>query len=176
MTKCEVRGLSVEKLGLQEDSVAWDIGAGTGSVTVEMALRAFDGEVWAVEKKPAAAELIQENCRRFGAPNVQVVEGTAPEALKELPAPTHVFIGGSSGSLREILELALAKNPAVRVVINAITLETVGEANACLKELPFTDTEIVQLQTAKARKAGPYQLMMGQNPVYLFSAWGKGEA
>ena len=176
MTKCEVRGLSVEKLGLQEDSVAWDIGAGTGSVTVEMALRAFDGEVWAVEKKPAAAELIQENCRRFGAPNVQVVEGTAPEALKELPAPTHVFIGGSSGSLREILELALAKNPAVRVVINAITLETVGEANACLKELPFTDTEIVQLQTAKARKAGPYQLMMGQNPVYLFSARGKGEA
>lgn len=175
MTKCEVRGLSVDKLALSETSVVWDIGAGTGSVTVEMALQAFEGQVWAVEKKPEAAELIGQNCRKFGIPNVHVVEGAAPEALRDLPAPSHVFIGGSSGNLREILELCLEKNPGVRVVINAITLETVSEANFCLKELPFADTEIVQLQAAKAKKAGPYQMMMGQNPVYIFSAHGREE-
>ena len=175
MTKCEVRGLSVEKLNLTEDSLVWDIGAGTGSVTVEMALRAFEGQVWAIEKKAAAAELIRENCRKFGTPNVQVIEGTAPEALADLPAPTHVFIGGSSGNLKEILKLLLEKNPGVRVVINAITLETVSEANACLKELPFTDVEIVQIQAAKAKHVGPYQMMMGQNPVYIFTARGREE-
>ena len=175
MTKSEVRGLSVEKLRLQEDSVAWDVGAGTGSVTVEMALRAFEGQVWAVEKKPEAAALIEENCRKFGTPNVHVVEGTAPEALEDLPAPTHVFIGGSSGNLKEILALVLGKNPKVRVVLNAITLETVGEANACLKELPFENVEITQIQVSKSKKVGPYQMMMGQNPVYIFSCQGKGE-
>ena len=175
MTKSEVRGLSVEKLRLQEDSVAWDVGAGTGSVTVEMALRAFEGQVWAVEKKPEAAALIEENCRKFGTPNVHVVEGTAPEALEDLPAPTHVFIGGSSGNLKEILALVLGKNPKVRVVLNAITLETVGEANACLKELPFENVEITQIQVSKSKKVGPYQMMMGQNPVYIFYCQGKGE-
>ncbi len=175
MTKSEVRGLSVEKLRLQEDSVAWDVGAGTGSVTVEMALQAFEGQVWAVEKKPEAAALIEENCRTFGTPNVHVVEGTAPEALEDLPAPTHVFIGGSSGNLKEILALVLGKNPKVRVVLNAITLETVGEANACLKELPFENVEITQIQVSKSKKVGPYQMMMGQNPVYIFSCQGKGE-
>ena len=173
MTKCEVRGLSVEKLGLSADSVVWDVGAGTGSVTVELALRAYEGQVWAIERKPEAAGLIGQNCRRFGAANVQVVEGKAPEALEDLPAPTHVFIGGSSGNLREILALCLKKNPAVRVVVNAVTLETVGEANACFKELPFTEVEIVQLQVSRARTAGPYRLMTGQNPVYIFSARGK---
>lgn len=175
MTKSEVRWLSVEKLRLQEDSVAWDVGAGTGSVTVEMALRAFEGQVWAVEKKPEAVALIEENCRTFGTPNVHVVEGTAPEALEDLPAPTHVFIGGSSGNLKEILALVLGKNPKVRVVLNAITLETVGEANACLKELPFENVEITQIQVSKSKKVGPYQMMMGQNPVYIFSCQGKGE-
>lgn len=174
MTKCEIRGLSVDKLGLSEDAVVWDIGAGTGSVTVEMALQAFEGQVWAVEKNPEAARLIGQNCRKFGTVNVQVIEGTAPEALRDLPAPTHVFIGGSSGNLWEILKLCLEKNPSVRVVLNAITLETVSEANRCLKELPFTETEIVQIQAAKAKKAGPYQMMMGQNPVYIFSARGQG--
>lgn len=176
MTKSEVRSLSVAKLGLSRDSVAWDVGAGTGSVTIEMALAASEGQVFAVEKKPEAAALIRENCCRFGTPNVQVTEGTAPEALKDLPAPTHVFIGGSSGNLREILELLLEKNPKVRLVINAITLETVGEANACLKELPFTDVEITQIQAAKSKKVGSYQMMLGQNPVYIFACTGKGEA
>ena len=176
MTKSEVRSLSVAKLNLNRDSIAWDIGAGTGSVTIEMALAAADGEVYAIEKKPAAAALIAENARRFGTPNVEVHVGTAPEALTDLPAPTHAFIGGSSGNMKEILQLLLAKNPQVRVVINAITLETVAEANSCFKELGFTDVDITQIQAAKAKKVGPYEMMMGQNPVYIFAGTGKGEA
>lgn len=176
MTKSEVRSLSVAKLNLNRDSIAWDIGAGTGSVTIEMALAAADGEVYAIEKKPAAAALIEENARRFGTPNVEVHVGTAPGALTDLPAPTHAFIGGSSGNMKEILQLLLAKNPQVRVVINAITLETVAEANSCFKELGFTDVDITQIQAAKAKKVGPYEMMMGQNPVYIFAGTGKGEA
>lgn len=176
MTKSEVRSLSVAKLNLNRDSIAWDIGAGTGSVTIEMALAAADGEVYAIEKKPAAAALIEENARRFGTPNVEVHVGTAPEALTDLPAPTHAFIGGSSGNMKEILQLLIAKNPQVRVVINAITLETVAEANSCFKELGFTDVDITQIQAAKAKKVGPYEMMMGQNPVYIFAGTGKGEA
>ena len=176
MTKSEVRSLSVSKLNLNRDSIAWDIGAGTGSVTIEMALAAADGEVYAIEKKPAAAALIEENARRFGTPNVEVHVGTAPEALTDLPAPTHAFIGGSSGNMKEILQLLLAKNPQVRVVVNAITLETVAEANSCFKELGFTDVDITQIQATKAKKVGPYEMMMGQNPVYIFAGTGKGDA
>ena len=176
MTKSEVRSLSVAKLNLNRDSIAWDIGAGTGSVTIEMALAAADGEVYAIEKKPAAAALIEENARKFGTPNVEVHVGTAPEALTDLPAPTHAFIGGSSGNMKEILQLLLDRNPQVRVVVNAITLETVAEANHCFKELGFTDIDITQIQAAKAKKVGPYEMMMGQNPVYIFAGTGKGEA
>ena len=176
MTKSEVRSLSVAKLNLNRDSIAWDIGAGTGSVTIEMALAAADGEVYAIEKKPAAAALIEENAKKFGTPNVEVHVGTAPEALADLPTPTHAFIGGSSGNMKEILQLLLSKNPQVRVVVNAITLETVAEANSCFKELGFTDIDITQIQAAKAKKVGPYEMMMGQNPVYIFAGTGKGEA
>lgn len=176
MTKSEVRSLSVAKLSLNRDSIAWDIGAGTGSVTIEMALAAADGEVYAIEKKSAAAALIEENAKKFGTPNVEVHVGTAPEALTDLPAPTHAFIGGSSGNMKEILKLLLDRNPRVRVVVNAITLETVAEANSCFKELGFTDVDITQIQAAKAKKVGPYEMMMGQNPVYIFAGTGKGEA
>ena len=172
MTKSEIRCLSVAKLGLCRNSNVYDIGAGTGSVSVEMALQASEGTIWAVEKEEEAADLIRENCRKFQVSNVEVVTGTAPEALEDLPAPTHAFIGGSSGNLKEILELLLKKNPKIRVVINAVTLETIGETAECLKELPFIHRETVQVQMAKAKTLGRYQLMMGQNPVYIFTADG----
>lgn len=172
MTKAEVRSISLSKLRLSRDAVAYDVGAGTGSLSVEMALQAWDGHVYAVEKNPEAAALIRENKRSFGADNLTVLEGTAPEALFELPAPTHVFVGGSSGNLKEILLAALEKNPGVRVVINAIALETVGEALECLKTLPFTETDVVAVSSARAKGVGRYHMMMGQNPVYIISCTG----
>lgn len=174
MTKCEVRSVSLSKLGLTRDAVVMDVGAGTGSVAVEMALQAWDGHVYAIEKKAEAVALLKENKRKFCADHLTVVEGLAPEALSDLPAPTHVFIGGSSGNLKEIMEAVLNKNPSVRIVINAIALETAAEALTCLKCLPVTDTDIVTVQAARAKEIGDYHMMMGQNPVYVISCTGRG--
>ena len=172
MTKEEVREVSLSKLRLEKDSVIYDVGAGSGSVSVEMALQALEGAVYAVEKNPTAVNLLRENKKKFCADNLTVVEGLAPEALKELPAPTHAFIGGSAGNMKEILELLLRKNPGVRVVVNAITLETVAETLDALRELPFGKADIVSVTAAKAKKAGRYHMMMGQNPVYVISVSG----
>ena len=143
-------------------------------MSVEMARMALEGHVWAVEKNPAAVELLKKNKKKFQADNLTIVEGPAPEALKDLPAPTHAFIGGSSGNLREIAELLLEKNPSLRMVVNAITLETLGEALKVMGELPFTDVDIVSVTAAKSRELGPYHMMMGQNPVYIISGTGGG--
>ena len=124
MTKEEVRTVSLSKLRLTADSVCYDVGAGTGSLSVEMALRAHQGQVWAIEKKEDAVELIHRNKVKFAADNLEIVEGLAPEALKDLPAPTHAFIGGSSGNLKEIVKLLLEKNAHVRIVINCCLLYT----------------------------------------------------
>ena len=175
MTKEEVRTVSLSKLRLTAEAVVYDVGAGTGSVSVEIALAVPGGRVYAVEKKPEAVALLQKNKRHFGADNLTVVEGLAPEALEGLPAPTHAFIGGSSGNLREIVALLLGKNPAVRIVVTAITLETVEEALAAMREFPVTDAETVSLTVAKARNVGRYHMMTGQNPVYIFSFSGEAQ-
>ena len=172
MTKSEVRSLSVAKLRLTKDAVVYDVGAGTGSVSVEMALQAADGMVYAVERKEEACALIEKNKRHFGTPNIQVIHGLAPEALAGLPVPTHAFLGGSAGNLREIMDCLLQKNPAIRMVINTVTLETIGEVMDCLKTLPVREEEILSVNIAKARTVGAYHLMTGQNPIYIITCRG----
>ncbi|MCF0151405.1 MAG: precorrin-6Y C5,15-methyltransferase (decarboxylating) subunit CbiT, partial [Firmicutes bacterium] len=169
MTKSEVRAVALSRLAMTRDAICWDIGAGTGSVSVEMALLAEEGRVYAVEKKADAFALLQENIKKFGAFNITAVEGSAPAALEALPAPTHVFIGGSSGRLKDIIGAALEKNPHARIVATAIALETVAELSSCMKEFSFTHKEAVCIQAARSRKAGPYHLMTGANPVYIFT-------
>lgn len=172
MTKEEVRTVSLSKMEISEEAVCYDVGAGTGSLSVEMAMRAFSGKVYAVEKKPEAVALIKKNALKFGRDNLEVVEGTAPGALEGLPAPSHCFIGGSSGNLREILTVILDKNPSVRLVINCITLETLQEAMDAMQKLPFTDVEVVQLMVSRAKSLGRYHMMMGENPIYIISCTG----
>ena len=172
MTKSEVRAVSLSKLRLTEDALCWDVGAGTGSVAVEMALLARKGRVWAIEKRADAIGLLEQNKGKFRLGNREIVEGTAPEACRELPAPTHVFIGGSSGGIREIIALAREKNPRVRVVATAIALESVGELATCMKDKTLAEAETVCLQVSRGKKAGPYHLMLGQNPVYIFTLQG----
>lgn len=166
MTKEEVRAVSLAKLRLTEDAVCYDVGAGTGSVSVEMALRAGQGRVYAIEKKPETVELLKENRKKFAADHLRIVEGTAPEALEGLEPPTHVFIGGSSGNLAEILRLLLKKNPAVRTVINCITLETLSEALAAARELELS-CDVVQVAVSRAKTVSRYHMMMGENPIYI---------
>ena len=172
MTKQEVRAVTLAKLGVTRSAVCWDVGAGTGSVSLEMAECAEDGVVYAVEQKETACELIEKNKLHLGVSNVRVVRGTAPEALSELPAPTHVFIGGSSGNMKEILELALGKNPRARIVVNTVTAESFAEAVELMKRLPVTDCEIVELSAAHGRSVGRYHLMTAQNPVFVISMTG----
>lgn len=175
MTKSEIRSISLSRLELARDSVVYDVGAGTGSVSVEMALLASDGWVYAIEKKPEAVELIRKNQKKFGAANLEVVEGLAPAALEALPAPTHAFIGGSSGNMEEILRLLLKKNPRIRIVVNAIALETVAETISCMKKLPICREDIVTAAIGKSKSVAGYHMMMGQNPVYVISFSGREE-
>ena len=173
MTKSEVRSISLSKLRLAEDSIVYDIGAGTGSVSIEAARLACSGMVYAIEKKTEAVELIHRNMRHLKASNIQVIEGTAPDDMEDLPAPTHAFLGGTSGNMMSILSLLLRKNPRVRIVINAIALETVGETLRVLKELGIDGADITCVNISKAKAVGSYHLMMGQNPVYVIACGGK---
>ena len=173
MTKEEIRSISISKLALTKQSIVYDIGAGTGSIGIECALQATDGTVYAIEKKADALELLAKNQQRCGVTNLKIVAGEAPLAMDELPAPTHTFIGGSSGNMKEIVNLLLEKNPSVRIVINCIALETVAEVMNLLKVIQFEFQDIVQVSVGKSKTLGNYHMMMGQNPVYIITLQGK---
>ena len=176
MTKEEVRLVSLGKLAVRPDDTVWDVGAGTGAVTLALARAAADGVVYAVERNPDALALLSENRQKLGGYNVQIVPGKAPDALGALPAPDRVFIGGSGGQLRRILEIVRDKNPAARVVVNAIALETLHEAQTALCDLGFADFEVVQLAVSRGRAVGPYTMMTANNPVFILSGGGKHDA
>ena len=167
MTKAEIRSISLSKLRLPQGAVAYDVGSGSGSVSVEMAMQAFRGTVYAIEMKDNAVALTQKNKEKFSLMNLEVIHGKAPEALNDLPAPTHAFIGGSSGSMKGIIDCLLKKNPHVRIVINAVTLETVSELTELSKAFDYCD--IAEVSVAKPRVLGRYRLMTAHNPVYIFT-------
>ena len=169
MTKSEIRSVCLSKLALTEDALCWDIGCGTGSVAVEMALQAKKGRVCAIDIDPAAAELTAKNAARFACDNLSVTLGAAPEACAALPTPTHVFIGGSSGNLREIIRTLFERKAPMRITAAAVTLDSVAELTDISESFPFAETEAVMIQTARAKKAGSHRLMLGGNPVYIFT-------
>lgn len=174
MTKEEVRALAVCKLRVLSAHVVWDVGAGTGSVSVELARAARAGVVCAVERDAVACALVQENARRLGVGNVRVVEGVAPEALAGLPVPDRVFVGGSCGRLGDILRAVVETNPCVRVCVSAIVIETLAEALRVMDELGMVHVDVTQVSIAKGRLVGGRHMMRGANPVYLVTADGPG--
>lgn len=169
MTKEEIREVSICKLHLTEGTVVYDIGSGTGSIAVEIAGLSDRTEVYAIERKPEAVALLAQNRERFRMDNIQIVEAPAPEGLEELPAASHAFIGGSGGKLREILETLYRKNPRMRVVINAISLETIAELKEVLEYFPVKEEEILQMQVNRVRKIGSYHMPKAENPVWICS-------
>lgn len=174
MTKREVRAAIPGLLAPERGDVVWDVGAGTGSVSVELALLDPSLQVYAVERNEEACGLIARNRARFGAYNLRLVQGAAPAALEDLPAPAAAFLGGSGGQLGRCLEILLEKNPAVRVCVSAIAAETLGRATELLSGGAWQDFAVAQISAARSRKAGPYHLMTGQNPIWLLSARGRG--
>lgn len=174
MTKQEVRAVALAKLRLTATDTVWDVGAGTGSVSIEAALVARAGSVWAVERNVAGVQLIRENADAFGCGNVHAVPGVAPEALAKLPVPDAVFVGGSAGELPSIVEAALEKNSQVRLCVPCVTVETLTEACALLSGSRFKGFEACQVSAARAETVGSHHLMKAQNPVFLVSARGAG--
>ena len=170
MTKEEVRALVISKLHIAAGHAVWDVGAGTGSVSVEAALAASRGTVCAIERNADAIELMRKNREAFGLTNLVVVEGEAPAALADLPAPDRVFIGGSAGNLDAIIETALSANPRARICVTAITLETLSASLECLRSRGIEDADIVQVSVARADKVGSYHLMRAENPIYIITA------
>lgn len=174
MTKQEVRAVALAKLRLTATDTVWDVGAGTGSVSIEAALVARTGSVWAVERNAAGVRLIRENADAFGCGNVHAIPGVAPEALAKLPVPDAVFVGGSAGELPSIVEAALEKNSQVRLCVPCVTVETLTEACALLSGSRFKGFEACQVSAARAEAVGSHHLMKAQNPVFLVSARGAG--
>lgn len=160
MTKREVRAAILSQLSVGPEDVCWDIGAGTGSVSVELALQCR--AVWAVERKPDALALAQANREKFGAWNLRLAEGSAPAALEGFPAPDAVFVGGGGVELTAILEAVRRANPKARVCVSAISLETLYAAVSELK-----NPEVTQISVSRSRAAGALHLLLAQNPVFL---------
>ena len=168
MTKQEVRAAVLAKLAVRPEDILWDVGAGTGSVSVELALAAPRGRVYAVECRPEGCALIKANREKFRTRNLVLVEGLAPAALSDLPAPDAVFIGGSKGSLAAIVDAALDKNPDACICVSAIALETLSAAVAALTAKGRT-VQVSQIAVSRAKAMGGLHLMMAQNPIYLIT-------
>ena len=166
MTKQEVRAAVLAKLAVRPGDILWDVGAGTGSVSVEMAQAAPAGQVYAAECDTDACELIRRNRAKFHAENLHLTAGKAPEVLANWPAPDAVFIGGSKGNLAAIMDAALAANPAVRLCISAIALETLQQAIAALAAHGLS-AQVTQIAVSRSKAAGSLHLLMANNPVFL---------
>lgn len=169
MTKEEVREVSICKLRLTDKAIVYDIGSGTGSIAMEMAGLSPDLKVYAIERKPEAVTLIKKNKEKFKLDNIEVIEAEAPEGLDELPKPTHVFIGGSGGNLNEILNTLYSMNDSMRIVITAVSLETIAQIKDILSAYPIANEDIVELQVNRSKVIGKYHMMQAENPVWICS-------
>lgn len=170
ITKLEVRAVSLAKLALRDDSVVWDIGAGSGSVGLEAARLARNGHVYAIEKNAADAANARENARRLRSSNYTLVEARAPDHLADWSDPDAVFIGGSGGELPELIRLALSRlKPGGRLVMNFVTIENLAVATAALRDSGAA-WEVVQLQAARSQPILDMHRFAAQNPVWIVAA------
>ncbi len=168
MTKEEIRVLILHKMKLSPDDIVWDVGAGTGSISIECARQVPFGQVHAVERNDLAISLIQKNKEKFSTDNLHIWQGDAAEEVKKLPVPTKVFVGGSGGKLNEIMEVIAGFGCPVQVTISAVTIETIAESNEILGKYD-PDFDVIQATVGRGRKIGSYHIMDTNNPVMIFT-------
>lgn len=169
MTKEAVRNLSICKLNLKEGDIIYDIGSGTGSVAIQIAKVSDSLKVYALECKDEAVNLIYSNIEKFNTKNIEVIKTMAPEGLDNLPKADCAFIGGTRGRLKAILDTLYRTNPTMRVVINAISLESITEVYNSIGNYNIENLDVTQANISTAKKVGDYNLMQANNPVFIFS-------
>lgn len=170
MTKREIRAIVMNEARIEEDSKVLDVGAGTGSMTIEAALGAPKGHVYAIERFSKGIELIKQNAEKFGVNNVTIIEAKAPEGMADLPELDAVIIGGSAGGMGLIMDEATRLlKVGGRLVVTAVTMETGYKILEELKGRPFT-YEGFQMQVNRFRKAGPYHLLNPLSPIFIVTA------
>jgi len=168
MTKEEIRIISLSKLCLNKDSILLDIGAGTGSLSVEAAMMLENGRVLAVERNKEAVEFIKENAARFGVNNIYIIHGVAPDSISDSNFD-RVFIGGSGGNLKKIFQYIDGRIPKDGIiVVNAITLETLETSKQYFASHDYT-YEIIQVSIARGESAGRSIMMKALNPVFVIT-------
>ncbi len=173
ITKQEVRAVTLAKLQLQNDLVLWDIGAGSGSISIEAGNLMPNGKVFALEKNPQYLTFIKENLKKFGARNVMLIEACAPEGIDDLPDPDRIFIGGSGGMLEDIIDAVDKRlKPDGRIVLNAVTLDTLIKAVEFLEDHGY-GVGVCCINVANTRALTEYKMFESHNPVYVITA-GKG--
>jgi precorrin-6Y C5,15-methyltransferase (decarboxylating) len=188
MTCQEVRSAALDELNLSRDSIVWDVGSGSGSVAVACSMVCRDGEVCAIERSREAVGLILRNRRKFRSFNLRVFEGSAPDIMQGpsglpghpdspgLPVPTHVFVGGSGGRLRDILRHIAGLGAGIKVVVSAVTLRTIAEVSDMFTDpVLFTEPEVLSISVARSRPLGSSSLIAARNPVMLWSSRTVGE-
>ncbi len=169
-TRQEVRAVALAKLRLQNDLVLWDIGAGSGSVTIEAANLMPNGKLFAIERNPQYTQLLRQNIDKFAVGNVKIVAAEAPEGLDDLPDPDRVFIGGAGGGLEDILDgLDRRLKADGIIVISAVTLDTLTKAVEVLEYHGYA-VEVVCVNIARTKPLTEYKLFEAQIPVYLITA------
>jgi len=167
ITKQEVRAISIAKLRLTDDSVLWDIGAGSGAVSIEASSLIRKGRVYAIEKNDADIAIIKRNIRKFGSHNIEVIQAFAPDNLNTLPDPTEVFIGGSGGKIDEIVDLVSRRlKPHGHVVMNIVALENLEIAFNSLRTHDFK-LDVTMVNIARSVKIADFSRLQALNPVFI---------
>ncbi len=170
ITREEVRAITLAKLRLRQDMTLWDIGAGSGSVSIEADNLMPNGRVFAVERNPQCLRHLKDNLRKFNSRNITLVEEEAPACLDDLPDPDRVFIGGSGGRLWQILEAADGRLPTGgRVVLNAVTLDTLKAATEFFENTGY-ELEVTTVNISRTRPLTDYKMFEAFNPVFVLAA------
>jgi precorrin-6Y C5,15-methyltransferase (decarboxylating) CbiT subunit len=170
MTKSEIRILALAKARIAEDDIIVDVGAGTGSLSIEAALLAPYGKVYSIEREPEGIDLIQANSKKFAVPNLTAIAGSAPEALSGLPSCDVVFIGGSGGKLDQIIHSCdqLLK-PNGRMIITAVTIETLFQALKLMQSKSHYEVEAFSAQIARINQIASYNMLQALNPINIIA-------